>query len=686
MIGDKITIFAQNVQGLHSRDKRCDVFNFLRKKKYSIICLTDTHFTNDQHKLIVAEWGYEVIFNSFNSNSRGIAVLLNNSFEYKIFHTYKDCNGNSLLLDMQIDEHRLTLAVIYGPNKDDPSFFETLQRNLVRMGNKNIIVTGDFNILLNPLVDGKNYKNINNPNARNKLLKMISDLNLYDIYRDENPLSTHFTWKRKLKSGGVQMGRLDYFLVSEELTNFSRDEKIIYGYRSDHSAIVISLVFNEIVRSKTFWKFNNSLLNNSDFINEIKQVISKVKKQYAALPYNLDNIESIENETFQTVINPQLFLDILLLEIRSTTVSFSSALKKKENNTAYKLESEIQILENEDPVENFDVINLKQEELKTIREKKLKGTLIRSKARWVEHSEKPSRYFCNLENRNFISKRMKSLIDKNENVLTDFNAIKNEVLNFYSKLYESKEDTVQNVNLDERLGDGVRKLMDNEANSLEGLITIEEAAVVLNNMKNNKSPGSSGFTAEFFKFFWLDLRYFVVRSINYGFSIKELSATQKEGIITCIPKKDKDKKYIKNWRPISLLNVTYKIASGCIANRIKSVLPSIISYDQCGFMSNRSVADNIRLLYDILYSSLEQKKPGLLLLIDFEKAFDSVAWSFIKKALVFFNFKSDIIHWIEFFYKNIKSTVIVNNAPTPWFPILRGCRQGDPISPYIFLT
>ena len=138
MIGDKITIFAQNVQGLHSRDKRCDVFNFLRKKKYSIICLTDTHFTNDQHKLIVAEWGYEVIFNSFNSNSCGIAVLLNNSFEYKIFHTYKDCNGNSLLLDMQIDEHRLTLAVIYGPNKDDPSFLETLQRNLVRMGNKNI--------------------------------------------------------------------------------------------------------------------------------------------------------------------------------------------------------------------------------------------------------------------------------------------------------------------------------------------------------------------------------------------------------------------------------------------------------------------------------------------------------------------------------------------------------------------
>ena len=102
-------------------------------------------------------------------------------------------------------------------------------------------------------------------------------------------------------------------------------------------------------------------------------------------------------------------------------------------------------------------------------------------------------------------------------------------------------------------------------------------------------------------------------------------------------------------------------------------------------MSNRFTGDNIRLLYDILKLSYQNKKPGILLLIDFEKAFDSVAWSFIKKSLIFFNFKNSIINWIETFYKNIKSTVIVNNSPTPFFPVERGCRQGDPISPYIFL-
>ena len=82
---------------------------------------------------------------------------------------------------------------------------------------------------------------------------------------------------------------------------------------------------------------------------------------------------------------------------------------------------------------------------------------------------------------------------------------------------------------------------------------------------------------------------------------------------------------------------------------------------------------------------MNNKKKGLMVLIDFEKAFDSVSWSFMEKCLNFYNFKDDIINWIKTFYKSIKSTVIVNNEPTSWFKIERGCRQGDPLSPYIFL-
>lgn len=121
----------------------------------------------------------------------------------------------------------------------------------------------------------------------------------------------------------------------------------------------------------------------------------------------------------------------------------------------------------------------------------------------------------------------------------------------------------------------VPKLSDNEQKSVEGYITHKEASVVVNSMSNNKSPGGDGFTVEFFKMFWNEIGSFVVRSLNSGYKVGELSSTQTQGIITCIPREGKSKFSLGNRRPISLLNVIYKIGSGCIASRIKTVLKKL---------------------------------------------------------------------------------------------------------------
>ena len=136
-------------------------------------------------------------------------------------------------------------------------------------------------------------------------------------------------------------------------------------------------------------------------------------------------------------------------------------------------------------------------------------------------------------------------------------------------------------------------------------------------MSNNKSPGSDGFSSEFLKMFWKELGHFIVRSLNYGYDCGELSITQKQGIITCIPKEGKPRHYLKNWRPISLLNVIYKIASAAIANRVKPLLQNIISSDQTGFVPGRYIGENTRLIYDLLNYTEEHNIPGILLMIDF---------------------------------------------------------------------
>ena len=221
--------------------------------------------------------------------------------------------------------------------------------------------------------------------------------------------------------------------------------------------------------------------------------------------------------------------------------------------------------------------------------------------------------------------------------------------------------------------------------SLEGKISYEEASKTLLSMSNNKSPGSDGFTAEFFKMFWKNIGHFVIRSLNYGYDTGELSSTQKQGIIPCIPKDGKPKQFLKNWRPISLLNVVYKIASGCIAKRLKSCIHKLISSDQTGFVPGRYIGENTRLVYDLMQYTEENNIPGILLMIDFEKAFDSVSWNFIDKTLDLFNFGGSFRKWISVFRKNSISAVSQAGFLSPFFSLSRGCRQGDPISSYIFL-
>jgi Reverse transcriptase (RNA-dependent DNA polymerase) len=319
-----------------------------------------------------------------------------------------------------------------------------------------------------------------------------------------------------------------------------------------------------------------------------------------------------------------------------------------------------------------------------LRKKKLEGSLVRSRAKWILEGEKPTKYFSNLENRNFTSKLMNSLYSHSGQLLQDQNEILKEAERHYKNLYAYKD--CENVNLETLFSDQpVIRLSQSEKDSLEGLLTYSEMLLSLKKMSNYSSPGSSGFTAAFYKVFWTKIGHFLVRSINHAFTTGELSITQKQGIITLIPKGNKDKLVLKNWRPISLLNVSYKIASACIANRIKPILNKIISCDQTGFLPGRFIGENIRLIYDIMTYTEQAKAPGMLLLIDFAAAFDSLSWDFLSKVLDFFKFGEDIKSWIKLFYYNILSCITINGHLSEWFTIQRGCRQGDPLSPYLFI-
>ena len=440
------------------------------------------------------------------------------------------------------------------------------------LSNEPIILCVDWNVVLNYHSDTINYLKENNPNAQKSVLELIDTFELDDVYRDQEPAGRSYTWSAY---SNLKQARLDYFLVSTDLAGLVESTQTCAGYRTDHSLVVMNMIFTHQERGRGFWKFNNSLLSDPAYVKLVKDCINETVDEYKI---NGD-IEHPESLTLS--INDQL-----LFETRGKTISYAAWKKKEQNKTENFLEKEINSLQqslNVSPCEETKrKLNQKQNELQELREHRMRGIATRSKADWITRGEKSTKYFLNLEKRHYINKLIPKLVLEDDTEITDQKDIIREQERFYEKLYTSRKTQFTADHSTTFFNqDNLRaKLTPEEKDSCEGNISAKECLDALKSMGDGKSPGMDGFTVEFYKFFWKDLCHYLVRSINFSYSIREMSITQRSALITTLPKPNKPKFYLKKWRPISLLGVNYKIASAVIANRIKQVLPTIISYTQ----------------------------------------------------------------------------------------------------------
>ena len=261
-----------------------------------------------------------------------------------------------------------------------------------------------------------------------------------------------------------------------------------------------------------------------------------------------------------------------------------------------------------------------------------------------------------------------------------------ELRSFYSNLYQVNSTRESEASLDAFLNSvSVPTLSETQKEKCEEKLTIGECFNILNDFQKNKTPGNDGLTAEFYLAFWPILGKHLVACLNYAHNHGELSNSQKQAVITLLEKKGKDKRLIKNWRPISLINVDTKIASKALAKRLENILPDLIHYNQNAYVKGRSIFDAIRTIGDVLEYTKCSDQSGILVTIDFEKAFDSLDHRFLLKVLRTFNFGPSFIQWIRTFYSNVSSCVINNGFATSYFNVDRGVRQGDPLSPLLFI-
>ena len=178
-------------------------------------------------------------------------------------------------------------------------------------------------------------------------------------------------------------------------------------------------------------------------------------------------------------------------------------------------------------------------------------------------------------------------------------------------------------------------------------ITEKDLITVLKSMPSGKSPGHDGLTKEFYEYFWDDLKFYFINSLKQSKIDGNLSISQRQAVIKLIAKKYRDKRFVKNWWPISLLNVDTKILSKSLAEKLKNVLPELISSNQTAYVKNRCISESGRLISDVIEMCDILDISGYLVTMDIEKAFDSLDHDFLLFALKKFGFGENFIHWIK---------------------------------------
>ena len=254
--------------------------------------------------------------------------------------------------------------------------------------------------------------------------------------------------------------------------------------------------------------------------------------------------------------------------------------------------------------------------------------------------------------------------------------------NYFTKLYDEPSVDKKNENI---LLSSLEKVITDEDNiELMKIIAENEVTKIVHNLVYNKAPGGDGFPSEFYDKFWSTIKWDMVEIYNYMYSNTTLSISQKNGIVT-IHYKGGDKCLLENWRPITLLCVDYKIFTRIIVARIKPLLCKIISDEQYCSVDGKTIIDCNIMLRDLLNFVIDRNMKFGMINIDFKQAFDCVDINFILSTMKALGFCQKFIEVIKMLYTGITSKLKINNLIGEKFKILKGVRQGCPLSMILFI-
>ncbi|XP_058783255.1 uncharacterized protein LOC131657925 [Vicia villosa] len=647
-------ILFWNIRGIANKASRLALKNLIQNNHPNLVCIAGPWMDFEKFP---QRWLHRLDFKDFAFNKRD--NLLPNLWCF--------CKSNLNPNVLEIDDQHISFTLNVSNNIMGFSVVYASTSYVIRRNLWNALkqtptgvpwcYIGDFNAIISaeehkgrcapakvPMADFFNWSN---------------NLNLIHLPTTGN----QFSWNNGRKGLCLTEKRLDRSICNMDLLNNCNLVvcNTLTKIRSDHFPIMLTCDFEKVHYSSQF-RFLKMWTSSMECLQVVKDSWSTnlvgcpmfiLDKKLKILKNNLkvwnrNNFGDVKVK----VKNAEAHLQNIQMEIANS--GYTDDLKEKETKAQYDMEA---------------ALNIEEEFWKE-----------KARIKWQSDGDRNTKFFHTYAN----IKRKTNLISSlriNDSIVTDKNSLENHIVEHFQNLFNNNAVLQE----DSSLHNVIPNMISDQTNALLTMVpTEDEIKHSVFSLKADSAPGPDGFGGSFYHHYWDIIKGDVTNAVSQFFLHGWIPKGYNANSIVLIPK-SKDAETLSDYRPIALANFKFKIITKILADRLASLLPSLISFEQKGFIKGRNIRDGICLTSEAINLLNNKSFSGnIALKIDITKAFDSISWKFILKTLNSFGFSSIFCNWISIILHSATLSINFNGKLTGYFSCSNGVRQGDPLSPLLF--